>query len=44
MGDFGGMVSSSPKRGGRRELVARTKLWLLAESLGGVESLIEGRP
>jgi cystathionine gamma-synthase len=23
------------------QLVARTKLWLLAESLGGVESLIE---
>jgi cystathionine gamma-synthase len=42
MRDFGGMVSflvASEEEA--VELVARTKLWLLAESLGGVESLIE---
>ena len=42
MRDFGGMVSflaeSEEEAVG---LVARTKLWKLAESLGGVESLIE---
>ena len=42
MRDFGGMVSflaeSEPEA---VELVARTKIWKLAESLGGVESLIE---
>ena len=42
MRDFGGMVSflaESEREAG--ELVARTKIWKLAESLGGVESLIE---
>ena len=42
MRDFGGMVSflaSSPEEAAA--LVARTKLFRLAESLGGVESLIE---
>ena len=42
MTDFGGMVSflvASEEEA--VELVARTKIWLLAESLGGVESLIE---
>jgi cystathionine gamma-synthase len=42
MRDFGGMVSflaeSEEEAVG---LVARTKIWKLAESLGGVESLIE---
>jgi cystathionine beta-lyase/cystathionine gamma-synthase len=42
MRDFGGMISFLV---GSEEdavaLVARTKVWLLAESLGGVESLIE---
>ncbi len=42
MSDFGGMISflaaSEEEAVG---LVARTKLWALAESLGGVESLIE---
>jgi cystathionine beta-lyase/cystathionine gamma-synthase len=42
MRDFGGMISFLV---GTEEdavaLVARTKVWLLAESLGGVESLIE---
>ena len=42
MRDFGGMVSflaeSEPEA---VELVGRTKIWKLAESLGGVESLIE---
>jgi cystathionine beta-lyase/cystathionine gamma-synthase len=42
MADFGGMVSflaeSEEEAVG---LVARTKIWKLAESLGGVESLIE---
>ena len=43
MRDFGGMVSFVV-RGGREaavDLVARTRLFTLAESLGGVESLIE---
>jgi cystathionine gamma-synthase len=42
MRDFGGMVSflmASEEEA--VEVVARTKLWKLAESLGGVESLIE---
>jgi len=42
MRDFGGMVSflaKSPEEAA--ELVTRTKLFQLAESLGGVESLIE---
>jgi cystathionine gamma-synthase len=42
MRDFGGMISflveSEEEAVG---LVARTKIWKLAESLGGVESLIE---
>ena len=42
MRDFGGMISflaeSEEEAVG---LVARTKIWQLAESLGGVESLIE---
>ncbi len=43
MRDFGGMVSIR-MRGGRRaaeKLCAGTKVFILAESLGGVESLIE---
>jgi cystathionine gamma-synthase len=43
MRDFGGMVSVR-MRGGRRvaeKLCAGTKVFILAESLGGVESLIE---
>ena len=43
MRDFGGMVSFLA-RGGEQaalELVARTRLFTLAESLGAVESLIE---
>jgi cystathionine gamma-synthase len=42
MSDFGGMISflaSSEEEAVR--LVAETKIWKLAESLGGVESLIE---
>jgi cystathionine gamma-synthase len=42
MRDFGGMVSflaRSPEQA--EQLVARTKVFQLAESLGGVESLIE---
>jgi cystathionine gamma-synthase len=42
MKDFGGMVSflvASEEEA--VELVARTRIWTLAESLGGVESLIE---
>jgi cystathionine beta-lyase/cystathionine gamma-synthase len=42
MSDFGGMISflvASEEEA--VELVARTSLWTLAESLGGVESLIE---
>ena len=42
MRDFGGMVSFLVESERRRStLVARTKLFQLAESLGGVESLIE---
>ena len=42
MRDFGGMVSFLVETEEEAvALVARTKLWLLAESLGGVESLIE---
>jgi cystathionine gamma-synthase len=43
MRDFGGMVSVR-MRGGRQaaqDLCARTEVFILAESLGGVESLIE---
>ena len=42
MRDFGGMISflaGSPEEAAA--LVSRTKVWTLAESLGGVESLIE---
>jgi cystathionine gamma-synthase len=42
MRDFGGMISFlADSKETAHELVARTKLWKLAESLGGVESLIE---
>jgi len=42
MRDFGGMVSFLVESEGEAvDLVARTKVWTLAESLGGVESLIE---
>src|SRR2546426_6201491 len=42
MRDFGGMVSFLARSEQEAvELVARTKIWKLAESLGGVESLIE---
>ena len=42
MRDFGGMVSFLARREEEAvALVARTKIWKLAESLGGVESLIE---
>ena len=42
MRDFGGMVSFLVADEDEAvELVARTKVWTLAESLGGVESLIE---
>jgi cystathionine beta-lyase/cystathionine gamma-synthase len=42
MRDFGGMVSFLAEREEDAvALVARTKVWTLAESLGGVESLIE---
>jgi cystathionine gamma-synthase len=42
MRDFGGMVSFLTETEEEAvQLVARTKVWLLAESLGGVESLIE---
>ena len=42
MRDFGGMVSFLvADEQTAVELVARTKVWTLAESLGGVESLIE---
>jgi cystathionine gamma-lyase len=45
MRDFGGMISVSVKGGkeGALRLLTRTKLFSLAESLGGVESLI-GHP
>jgi cystathionine gamma-synthase len=42
MDDFGGMISFlAESEEAAVELVARTKVWALAESLGGVESLIE---
>jgi cystathionine beta-lyase/cystathionine gamma-synthase len=42
MRDFGGMISFlAASEEEAVELVARTKIWTLAESLGGVESLIE---
>src|SRR5438094_1354922 len=42
MSDFGGMVSFSVESEEEAvEIVGRTKVWTLAESLGGVESLIE---
>jgi cystathionine gamma-synthase len=43
MSQFGGMVSVRVKGGQKAalEFVAATKLFTLAESLGGVESLIE---
>ncbi|MEZ5175265.1 MAG: cystathionine gamma-synthase [Acidimicrobiia bacterium] len=43
MTGFGGMVSFTPTGGtdAASEIVTRTKLFFLAESLGGVESLIE---
>jgi cystathionine gamma-synthase len=42
MHDFGGMVSFLVESEEEAvEIVARTELWTLAESLGGVESLIE---
>ncbi len=42
MRDFGGMISFlAPSNHEAEALVARTKLFKLAESLGGVESLIE---
>ena len=42
MRDFGGMVSFLVESEGEAvALVGRTKIWKLAESLGGVESLIE---
>lgn len=42
-GGFGGMVSFTLRAGARpaRDVVARTRYFRLAESLGGVESLIE---
>ncbi|MGH3114389.1 MAG: PLP-dependent transferase, partial [Gaiellaceae bacterium] len=42
MSDFGGMISFlAASEEEAVALVARTRLWRLAESLGGVESLIE---
>jgi cystathionine gamma-synthase len=42
MRDFGGMVSFlAATEQDALALVARTKIWMLAESLGGVESMIE---
>jgi len=42
MRDFGGMVSFlAGSEEDALALVARTKIWKLAESLGGVESMIE---
>ena len=42
MRDFGGMISFLAESEQEAvDLVARTKIWKLAESLGGVESLIE---
>jgi cystathionine beta-lyase/cystathionine gamma-synthase len=44
MDDFGGMISFLVESEEEAvALVARTKIWALAESLGGVESLIEHR-
>jgi len=42
MRDFGGMISMQLKGGGEaaRRFLPRTKLFSLAESLGGVESLV----
>ncbi len=42
MGDFGGMISIRLKGGGdsARRVLGRTRIFSLAESLGGVESLI----
>jgi cystathionine beta-lyase/cystathionine gamma-synthase len=42
MRDFGGMISFlAPSEEEAVELIGRTRIWKLAESLGGVESLIE---
>ncbi len=43
MSDFGGMVSVRMREGRKaaQDLCARTRVFILAESLGGVESLIE---
>jgi cystathionine beta-lyase/cystathionine gamma-synthase len=42
MDDFGGMISFlAESEEAAVDLVARTRIWKLAESLGGVESLIE---
>lgn len=43
MGDFGGMISFRAKSGPdvAEKVVAKTELFFLAESLGGVESLVE---
>jgi cystathionine gamma-synthase len=42
MDDFGGMISFlAESEEAAVDLVARTKVWALAESLGGVESMIE---
>jgi cystathionine beta-lyase/cystathionine gamma-synthase len=42
MDDFGGMISFlAESEEAAVDLVARTNVWVLAESLGGVESLIE---
>jgi cystathionine gamma-lyase len=42
MSDFGGMISFLARSEEEAvEIVGRTEVWLLAESLGGVESLIE---
>ena len=42
MRDFGGMISFLVESEAEAvDLVSRTKIWKLAESLGGVESLIE---
>jgi cystathionine beta-lyase/cystathionine gamma-synthase len=44
MRSFGGMLSFELKTGGEaaaKRVVARTRIFALAESLGGVESLIE---
>lgn len=43
MDGFGGMVSFTPRGGleAANDIVTRTRLFFLAESLGGVESLIE---